>query len=75
MKRLKLDLESALSELSKKPEKLKKIKGEKLDVDYGVVMPRAIADALFEQLQNSVEYYDGELTKVTLNFLFLIIRD
>ncbi|KAG5868638.1 hypothetical protein JTB14_032799 [Gonioctena quinquepunctata] len=43
---------------------MKKTEGENLDLDYAVVLPKTLADELFDQLQRTVEYYEGDLTKV-----------
>lgn len=66
MKRIKIDLQSAFEELAKNKDgiKMKKTTAENLDLDYGALLPEAVADELMRQLEDRVEYYEGELTKV-----------
>ncbi|KAJ8917631.1 hypothetical protein NQ315_000115 [Exocentrus adspersus] len=59
-------MKSAFKELAKNKAsiKMKKTEAENLDLDYALLLPGGVADELMRQLENSVEYYEGELTKV-----------
>ncbi|KAJ8971818.1 hypothetical protein NQ317_002935 [Molorchus minor] len=75
MKRVKIDLQSALQLSASKPSSgLKKVSSENLDVEYTVLLPAAVADELMAQLQQSVEYYEGDLTKVLRILLFVLVN-
>lgn len=66
MKRIKIDLRSAFEELARNKAgvNMEKTTAENLDLDYGALLPGAVADELMRQLEDGVEYYGGELTKV-----------
>ncbi|CAH2074720.1 unnamed protein product, partial [Iphiclides podalirius] len=42
----------------------KSIKEDGLDLEYAVVMPKSIANSLFCELENTLEYFTGDLTKI-----------
>lgn len=42
----------------------KSIKQEGLDLDYSVAIPKAVASALFQELENTLEYFTGDLSKI-----------
>lgn len=67
MKRLRLDLESAFEELAQSKVEMKKTVAEGLDVDYVQLLPKVLADELFQQLQENVEYLQGDLSKVKIS--------
>lgn len=46
----------------------KKVAKEGLDLDYAVLLGKRLADELFTQLEEMVEYYSGELTKASVSF-------
>lgn len=65
-----MDLESEFKNLIEANDgkiQWKKIKREGLDLDYAVVLPKVLADELLVQLEEAVEYYSGELTKVCIS--------
>lgn len=68
---MKLDLETKFNKLADdvKENKLnwKKTKSDGLDVDYVVLLRRSLADELFQQLQETIEYYTDELSKVSID--------
>lgn len=47
-------------------------------MDYAVVLPKNLADELLMQLEETVEYFSGELTKVSFflmnTFFFMLVR-
>ncbi|KAK4876172.1 hypothetical protein RN001_012594 [Aquatica leii] len=61
-----MDLESALKELENTKVEWKKISREGLDLDYSLLFPKRLADEIMTLLENDVEYYDGDLTKVKI---------
>lgn len=42
----------------------KPIKEDGLDLEYAVVIPRSIANNLFNDLENTIEYFTGDLAKI-----------
>lgn len=42
----------------------KNIKGDALDLEYAVVIPKKVADEVLLQLEECVEYFQGKLTEV-----------
>lgn len=46
--------------------KWKKMTGEMFDVDYTILFPTSVADRLMDDLEKSVEYYEGDLTRVQI---------
>lgn len=42
----------------------KSIKQEGLDLDYTVAIPKGVASALFQELENTLEYFTGDLAKI-----------
>ncbi|XP_049866846.1 DNA oxidative demethylase ALKBH2-like [Pectinophora gossypiella] len=40
------------------------IKSEGLDVDYAVPIPRTVANSLFQELEDTLEYFTGDLSKI-----------
>lgn len=44
--------------------KWKSIRNEGLDIDYAVPIPRAIADAVLQELEENLTYFTGELATV-----------
>lgn len=64
MKKAKLDLTEALISLKNKKIEWQKTKAEGLDIDYAVILPKYIADEIFQNLQENIEYYRGDLSKV-----------
>lgn len=61
-KRLEHVWGSVISE--KREIKWRKIAGEMLDVDYAIVFPKSLGSDLMDELERSVEYYAGDLTRV-----------
>ncbi|XP_030755480.1 DNA oxidative demethylase ALKBH2-like [Sitophilus oryzae] len=59
-------LEKDLLSVATQKEKLKwmKLTGEMLDVDYTVLFPKPLSETLMDRLEQIVEYYTGDLTKV-----------
>ena len=51
----------------------RKFTSEGLDVDYAVFLSKNLADDLFSELENTLEYYDGDLKKVISCFVVNII--
>ncbi|XP_066978616.1 DNA oxidative demethylase ALKBH2-like isoform X2 [Macrobrachium rosenbergii] len=45
--------------------KWRKIRRENLDLDYAILFSRSVADALFDVLEEEVEYFTGDLAKGT----------
>ncbi|KAL3270108.1 hypothetical protein HHI36_009166 [Cryptolaemus montrouzieri] len=64
MNTLKIDLKTAFEAIVPNNLEKKKIIREGLNLDYMILLNRTLANELFNQLRASVEYYDGELTKV-----------
>lgn len=64
MKRRKIDVAEALRDLARKTVDWRKTAAEGLDVDYALLLSRSLADELMMRLEEAVEYYDGELSKV-----------
>lgn len=64
MKTRKIDLEEAIQDVARKKVEWRKTAAEGLDVDYALLLPRSLADELMSRLQQEVEYFDGELSKV-----------
>ncbi|KAL3270103.1 hypothetical protein HHI36_009161 [Cryptolaemus montrouzieri] len=60
----KIDLKTAFEAIVPNNLEKKKIIREGLNLDYMILLNRTLANELFNQLRASVEYYDGELTKV-----------
>lgn len=60
-KKMKYDLETALENAATEWVKTEK---EGLDLDYCLLVPKPTADELFSSLEDTVQYYDGRLTKV-----------
>lgn len=47
---------------------MKKItNADNLDLDYGLLMRKVIADQVMQQLEDTIEYFEGDLTKVLIN--------
>uniref|UniRef100_T1IXF6 DNA oxidative demethylase ALKBH2 n=1 Tax=Strigamia maritima TaxID=126957 RepID=T1IXF6_STRMM len=44
--------------------KWKKITKQDLDLDYGIVFEKSIADQIFQHLEKQTEYYSGDLAKI-----------
>lgn len=66
---MKIDLESefkTLIEINGGGINWRKTVKDGLDLDYAVVLPKQLADELLMQLEETVEYYSGELTKVSI---------
>lgn len=42
----------------------KSIKQEGLDLDYTVAIPKAVASALYQELESTLEYFTGDLAKI-----------
>lgn len=61
---MKIDLASALDHIGNNTPTWKKIRNEGLDLDYSVVLPKNVADEFMSQLEDTIEYYQGNLTKV-----------
>ncbi|RZC34506.1 alpha-ketoglutarate-dependent dioxygenase alkB -like 2-like, partial [Asbolus verrucosus] len=64
MKRMKIDFEDAFEKLAKTSLEKKKTTAENLDLDYIVLLPKTLASELLKQLEDTVEYLDGDLSKV-----------
>ncbi|GJQ84063.1 putative THO complex [Trypoxylus dichotomus] len=64
MKRRKIDLAEAMQEVTHKKVEWRKTAEEGLDVDYALLLPRSLADELMKQLQETVQYFEGELSKI-----------
>lgn len=60
-----MDIGSELEKMAAGDVKWKKITREGLDLDYSVVLPKKLADALLMELEETVEYYPDEVTKVS----------
>lgn len=58
MKRMKIDLTSALVELGNSKVERKKTTREGLDLDYALLLPKSIADEMMAQLEANAEYYE-----------------
>lgn len=78
---MRMDLEIAFKKLLEENDgkvMWNKIAKEGLDVDYAVVLPKKLADELLIQLEETVEYFSGELTKVSFFsaniFVFMLMR-
>lgn len=78
---MKMDLEAEFKKLLEENDgkvMWKKVTKEGLDVDYAVVLPKKLADELLIQLEETVEYFSGELTKVSFfsanKFVFMLGR-
>lgn len=56
----------ALRDLARKTVDWRKTAAEGLDVDYVLLLSRSLADELMMRLEEAVEYYDGELSKVKI---------
>nr|CAH7757779.1 unnamed protein product [Callosobruchus chinensis] len=57
-------LKETFSKLSKTKLDLKKITGDRLDLDYGILLPKTVASLLFRYLEDTIEYYKDQLTQV-----------
>lgn len=44
--------------------KWRKIRAEDLNLDYAVIFQRSIANKIFQELEDTLEYFSGELSKV-----------
>lgn len=44
--------------------KWRKIKKNNLDLDYTILFPREVADALVQVLENEIDYFTGALAKI-----------
>lgn len=65
-KRMKIDnLGAALEDAVKENPQWRKTSKEGLDLDYCLLLCKSVADELFTKLEDTVQYYDGDLTKVT----------
>lgn len=53
-----------LDELDSDSISWKYIKREGLDLEYAVAMPETLANNIFEELENTLEYFTGDLTKI-----------
>lgn len=42
----------------------KSIKNDGLDLDYAVAIPRTVANALLKELEDSLEYFTGDLSRI-----------
>ncbi|CAH1971931.1 unnamed protein product [Acanthoscelides obtectus] len=63
----KLDeLQQTFLKISKTKLSLTKISGDRLDLDYGIVLPKTVANQVFKYLEDTIEYYEGELTQVRI---------
>lgn len=61
---MKIDLEGSLREIKPASLMMKKVSGENLDLDYTVLLSTRVADELFQRLEDELEYYEGDFTKV-----------
>lgn len=66
MEKANLDLISALENIELDNIKWQKITNENLDLDYVKLLPTRVADTLFAKLEDTIEYYNGDLAKVCL---------
>ncbi|XP_031351617.1 DNA oxidative demethylase ALKBH2-like isoform X2 [Photinus pyralis] len=66
MQGIEIDLESAFKELGEIKPEWRKISREGLDLDYALLFSKRLADRIMNQLENDVEYYSGNLTKVKI---------
>ncbi|XP_068896845.1 DNA oxidative demethylase ALKBH2-like isoform X2 [Tenebrio molitor] len=64
MKRMKIDVECAIEGIKSTTLQKKKITAEHLDLDYVVLFSKDIASEILNQIENSVEYLEGDLSKV-----------
>jgi hypothetical protein len=64
MKRMKIDVECAIEGIKSTTLQKKKITAERLDLDYVVLFSKDIASEILNQIENSVEYLEGDLSKV-----------
>ncbi|KAK7869079.1 hypothetical protein R5R35_000798 [Gryllus longicercus] len=49
---------------AREPLQWRKLAAEGLDCDYCLLLPRAQADALFRRLEDELEYFKGDLTRI-----------
>lgn len=68
VKRAKIDLQSAFDNLKDldNDNNWKKITGDGLNLSYVKLLPSTIATHLLHELEDTVEYYDDELSKVSI---------
>lgn len=64
MKKFKTDLIESLNTIDASNVNFDKTTGEGLNLDYAVLLPGHLADQLMARLEDTVEYYKGDLTKV-----------
>lgn len=66
-KKARIDVETLLDDLSNTFDTLnwKKTVGDGLNVDYVKILPNSVATLLLQELEDTVEYYDDELSKVS----------
>lgn len=71
---MKIDnIEAALEDAGKENPQWRKTSKESLDLDYCLLLCKSVADELFTKLEETVRYYDGDLTKVTDSIYLLRI--
>ncbi|KAF5291201.1 hypothetical protein FQA39_LY14443 [Lamprigera yunnana] len=63
---MEMDLEGTLKELENTKVEWRKFSGDGLDLDYSLFFQKTVADKIMAQLENDVEYYEGDLTKVKI---------
>nr|XP_022916098.1 DNA oxidative demethylase ALKBH2-like [Onthophagus taurus] len=59
-----MDLELELKKLSQQKVTWKKYSAEGLDLDYSLIFNKQLASDIFLKLEDSIQYYTGDLTKV-----------
>lgn len=70
MKKAKIDLVECFFEYEKESVEWKKINREGLDLDYAIVLSKNVASNLFQELEDSIEYFDKELSKVAYSIYY-----
>ncbi|XP_063921945.1 DNA oxidative demethylase ALKBH2-like [Zophobas morio] len=64
LKRRKIDFGASIERLKTSSIERKKIVSDNLDLDYIRLLPQELATELLKQLEDSIEYLDGEFSKV-----------
>ncbi|KAK7065661.1 Alpha-ketoglutarate-dependent dioxygenase alkB 2 [Halocaridina rubra] len=59
-----MDIDLDFPEINASALSLKKISRENLDLDYGILFPRRIADNLVRILEEEVDYFTGEMARL-----------
>lgn len=54
----------SLKKLNTETVKWKSIKNDGLNLEYAIAIPRDVADELFVEFENCLQYFTGDLAKV-----------